>query len=141
MAEKVGVTFEEYKKECSPYVKALTPAIFLSEWPQFVTIQASKWLDMATNWTVHSVPEKVSGERLAIYFSQKYFGHHFSQIFEEQIHPKKSILLILFLRTNLVEILEGYKWLGPFLHDLMHFMINGYFQNLGHGTSLRECQV
>lgn len=76
-----------------------------------------------------------------IYFSQKYFGHHFSQIFEEQIHPKKSILLILFLRTNLVEILEGYKWLGPFLHDLMHFMINGYFQNLGHGTSLRECQV
>jgi len=29
------------------------------DWHQFVTIQASKWLDMATNWTMHSSPKKV----------------------------------------------------------------------------------
>ena len=29
------------------------------DWHQFVTIQASKWLDMATNWTIHSTPKKV----------------------------------------------------------------------------------
>jgi len=29
------------------------------DWHQFVTIQASKWLDMASNWTIHSSPTKV----------------------------------------------------------------------------------
>lgn len=28
------------------------------EWQKFVTIQMSKWLDMATNWTIHSSPDK-----------------------------------------------------------------------------------
>ena len=32
----------------------------ISEWQKFVTIQMSKWLDMATNWTIHSSPDKVS---------------------------------------------------------------------------------
>lgn len=31
----------------------------ISDWPQFLTIQTSKWLDMATNWTMHSSPDKV----------------------------------------------------------------------------------
>ena len=29
------------------------------DWAHFVSIEAGKWLDMATNWTVHSSPEKV----------------------------------------------------------------------------------
>ena len=32
---------------------------FFSEWKQFVTIQMSKWLDMATNWTLYSDPSKL----------------------------------------------------------------------------------
>ena len=30
------------------------------DWHQFVTIQTSKWLDMATNWTIHSSSKKVN---------------------------------------------------------------------------------
>ena len=30
-----------------------------ADWEHFVTIQMSKWLDMATNWTIHSSPDKV----------------------------------------------------------------------------------
>ena len=32
----------------------------ISDWEQFVTIQTSKWLDMVTNWTLHSDPNKVN---------------------------------------------------------------------------------
>ena len=35
--------------------------LMLTEWSQFVTTQVSKWIDMASNWTIHSTPEKVSG--------------------------------------------------------------------------------
>ena len=32
----------------------------ISDWEQFITIQTSKWLDMVTNWTLHSDPNKVN---------------------------------------------------------------------------------
>ena len=32
----------------------------LIDWEQFVTIQTSRWMDMLTNWTIHSSPEKVN---------------------------------------------------------------------------------
>ena len=42
------------------------------DWHQFVTIQTSKWLDMATNWTIHSSPKKV----LVVHYEnvKHYFG-------------------------------------------------------------------
>jgi len=30
-----------------------------TEWPHFLTTQVSKWIDMASNWTIHSTPKKV----------------------------------------------------------------------------------
>ena len=29
------------------------------DWHRYVTIQADRWLDMASNWTIHSSSQKV----------------------------------------------------------------------------------
>ena len=33
--------------------------IFFPDWHRYVTIQADRWLDMASNWTIHSSSQKV----------------------------------------------------------------------------------
>lgn len=55
-----------------------------SDWEKYVTVQTGKWLDMATNWTIHST-------------SQKVLVVHYENVKHDLIHEMRRILTFFHL--------------------------------------------